>query len=259
MYRFLRWQDRGIVALVAVTALVVAGCGGNSATPAPSATPTSAASATATDSAGTNANAGLAGAAAALGNQNSYKFSMSLIGDFGSMLASLAGSTDTADNISGTITLMPDKQADINGSGFHIIETQGFDYMDLAGTGSFSQTPITNSMVDTFSPSTIFSNSIVASTFADWNLVGTESKGGVQADHYQADDAAVATYGSVLGITGATWTTDVWVAHDGGYLLSVNISAKAADGSMPYEMKFDITNVNDAGNKVAAPTNVTGA
>jgi hypothetical protein len=34
--------------------------------------------------------------------------------------------------------------------------------------------------------------------------------------------------------------------------------ATASDSSVPYEVQFDITNVNDAANKVTAPTNVTG-
>ena len=34
----------------------------------------------------------------------------------------------------------------------------------------------------------------------------------------------------------------------------MDIVAKESDGGQPYEVKFDITNVNDPANKVTAPT-----
>ncbi len=263
MSRFARRQGRRLTILAAVLTIAVAGCGSGSATPAPaSAAPSNATSTTATPAdTGAGNSAGLAGAATALGNLDSYKFTMSLVGDFGSLLGSLgaAGSANSPTDVSGTITFKPDKAADVTGSDFHIIEVGGFDYMDIGKTGNFSQTAITDSMVDTFAPNMIFANSMVASTLSDFDLVGSQQKNGIQADQYRANDSAVATYGSVLGLTGAQWTTDVWVAHDGGYLLSVDIEAKAADGTTAYQMKFDISNVDDAANKVTAPANVTGA
>ena len=47
--------------------------------------------------------------------------------------------------------------------------------------------------------------------------------------------------------------------HDRGYPVSVAVVAKNGDGSTAYEIKIDITKINDASNKVAAPANVTGA
>ena len=73
-----------------------------------------------------------------------------------------------------------------------------------------------------------------------------------------ATTAALAEYGSTLGVTVATWSADVWIATDGGYPVSMDILATASDNSVAYEIKFDITNVNDPANKVTAPTNVTG-
>ncbi len=145
-------------------------------------------------------------------------------------------------------------------AGFHIIEIGGFDYLDMTGTGAFLKTEASGtSMADSFSPATMFSSAIDTSTAGGYTKVGSENKNGVQADHYQASAADLAEYGSMLGVTGATWTADVWVAQDGGYPVSMSILAKATDNSVAYEIQFDITNVNDPANKVTAPTNVTGA
>ena len=133
-------------------------------------------------------------------------------------------------------------------------------YLDMTGTGAFLKTEASGtSMADSFSPATMFSSAIDTSTAGGYTKVGSENKNGVQADHYQASAADLAEYGSMLGVTGATWTADVWVAQDGGYPVSMSILAKATDNSVAYEIQFDITNVNDPANKVTAPTNVTGA
>ena len=60
-------------------------------------------------------------------------------------------------------------------------------------------------------------------------------------------------------VKGATWSADIWIAKDGGYPVSIAIVATAKDGTIPYETTFDLTNINDAANKVTAPENVMGA
>ena len=205
----------------------------------------------------------LSGAASAFSTISSYKFSMTLAGgDFGSILSALnpGSSSDNAPfTMSGTITLTPKKAADIDMAGFHMIEIDGYDYLDMGGTGSFFKTPASgSSLADSFSPSTMFSSAIDTSAGNGWTKVGTETKNGVSADHYQASTSALAEYGSSLGVTDATWSADVWIATDGGYPVSMDILATASDNSVAYEIKFDITNVNDPANTITAPTNVTG-
>jgi hypothetical protein len=92
-----------------------------------------------------------------------------------------------------------------------------------------------------------------------FDLVGTETKNGVSADHYQASGPALAELGSITGVAATTWAADVWIAADGGYPVSMAVVATASDNSLVYEVKFDLTNVNDPANKVTAPANVTGA
>ncbi len=205
---------------------------------------------------------GLSGAASAFSDIKSFKFSMTLAGgSFGSMLSALGGTgSDNAPfTMTGTITLAPEKASDINMAGFHIIEIGGYDYLDMSGSGSFFKSAASgSSMADSFSPQTMFSSALDTSSASGWSKVGTETKNGVSADHYQASTSVLAEYGSSLGVTDATWSADVWIAKDGGYPVSMAIMATASDKSVAYEIQFDLSNVNDPANKITAPTNVTG-
>jgi hypothetical protein len=269
MFRFAQRQTRGLLVFLAVMAIALSACGGSSTTASPNAAPGSSGGSNpgATGNSGAtnnNGGTGLNAAASAFANVNSYKFSMTLAGGtFSSMLSmlpALSASGNAPFTMSGTITVKPEKAADITIAGLHIIEIGGYDYIDMGGTGGFDQIPISGTrLADRFSPATMFSSAIDPSTAGGYNNVGTETKNGVQADHYQASSAALAELGSIAGITAATWTADVWIAQDGGYPVSMAIIGKADDNSIAYEVLFDITNVNDPANKVTAPTNVTGA
>jgi len=203
---------------------------------------------------------GLSGAASNFSNITSYKFTMTLAGgEFGSMLSAFGSGTsgDTPFTMSGTITVKPQKAADINMGGFHMVEIGGFDYLDMTGTGTFYKTAATSSsLADAFSPATMFSGLVGSSSSSGYGKVGSGSKNGVAADHYQASTEALAAYASTQGISDATWSSDVWIAQNGGYPVSMSIIATAADKTIVYEIKFDITNVNDQSNKVTAPTSV---
>ncbi len=84
-----------------------------------------------------------------------------------------------------------------------------------------------------------------------YKAVGEEQHNGMATVHYQADASIMSTYGSMLGVTGGTWSADVWLAKDGGY--PVGVSIKSTGGSATFEMTLDITNINDPANKVEAP------
>ena len=209
----------------------------------------------------------LGGAADALSNITSYKFSMTLAGgEFDSMLSGLSGLTGAGASsgapftMSGTITESPSKAADITMAGIHMIEVGGFDYIDLSGSGTFIKTDASSSsLANSMSPASMFSSTMDTSPTSGWSKVGSGTKNGVAADHYQADSAALGDYGSSLGISGATWSADIWIAQTGGYPVSMSILATASDKTVAYEIKFDITNVNSSSNKITAPTNVIGS
>jgi hypothetical protein len=248
--------------MFALFALAAGACSNSTSTASPAApTPTGTSGPVATG--GNGGSSGIAGAAANLSNISSYKFKMTLAGgSFGSLL-SMFGSSSTADNVpftvSGTVVTQPSQAADITLGTFHIIEIGGYDYTDM-GTGGFVKLAETGSgLAQSFSPQTLFSSSIDASTANGYSLIGTETKNGVQANHYQASQATLAEFGSILGVTGATWSADVWIAQTGGYPVSVAIVATAADKSLAYEMSFDLSNINDPSNSVTVPTNVSGA
>jgi hypothetical protein len=266
MVRFVQRQGRGLLVLPVVVAIALAGCSGGASTASPSASAETAAPtelATIAPAPPTEVATGptLAGAAGALSQLASYKFTMTLAG--GSVVAQIAMlpgtsimDTDAPVTIKGTVVTQPGSAIEVRIADFHMIAIGGFDYFDT-GVGGYTQASDTG-IADSFSPASEFSTAIDPSTVADYNDLGAESKDGVQAEHYQASSAALAYLASIAGVQG-TWTSDVWVAVDGGYPVSVAVVATAADKSIPYEILFDITDVNAAGNSVAAPTNVTGA
>ena len=69
-----------------------------------------------------------------------------------------------------------------------------------------------------------------------------------------ASDCAGVAFGldSLAGVSGATWTADLWLATSGGYPVSMAIIG-TKDSTVVYQVSFDITNINDPTNKVTAP------
>jgi hypothetical protein len=262
MFRFVQRQSRGPLILLTVVAVALSACGGSSATLAPGSS-NNGGNAASANAGGNGGGSGLSGAASAFSAIESYKFSMTLAGgDLGSTLSMLGGPSASGNapfTYNGTVTVKPEKAADISMAGFHIIEIGGYDYLDIGGTGSFVKTAVEGTgMTDSLSPIQMFQNVVDPSVISGYNEVGSETKNGVASDHYQASASALAAYGMMLNVTGATWTADVWIAQTGGYPVSMSILAKASDNSIVYEIQFDITNINDPANKVTAPTNVTG-
>jgi hypothetical protein len=250
--------------MIAAVTLAAAACSSSTGTASPAASATATPTGPAATSQTGNSDSGsvLGGAAANLANLTSYKFKMTVAGgDFGQALSLLgvAEATGAAPvNVTGTIVTNPAK-ADIHVASIHIVEVDGYDYMD-AGLGGFVKTQMTDKgWAVAVSPATMFTSSIGASTAGNFLKVDSGNKSGVNADHYQASSGAFDEQASILGISGATWSGDVWIAVDGGYPVSAAIVAKATDSSVAYEMTFDLSNINDPANSVVAPTNVVGA
>ena len=274
MFGVAQRQGRGLLILTAVAALALSACGGGSQTPAPSATDVnpSASLPIATSSPTGNGSPVLAGAADALASLTSYKFRMTQAGtDSVNQVADLTGNASSSNGsvmFNGTVILKPDKAAEVTTTGLHIISVGGFDYMDVGNAGfakmaadspgaspSSGASPSPASISDPFTPAQVFSDI----RMSGYSNVGSETKNDVSSDHYQAGASALAELGSVSGVKGATWSADIWIAKDGGYPVSIAIVATAKDGTIPYETTFDLTNINDAANKVTAPENVMGA
>lgn len=260
---------RGRVLLVSLAALAVAlgACGSSSGTPTPSGGP-------GTNEPGTSSQpSGPAGAARALGNLTSYKFTMTIAGgSLGDLIAGLPDATEGPFSVSGTVINKPEKAADVTVAGLvHVISVAGFDYLDVGLTGQFTKSKSGGtsepsggggsgvggpSLADSLSPAAVCSSVDLSSGFEN---VGSEKKNGVESDHYQATPSSLAQYASTLGITDANWTGDVWIARDGGYPVSFSIVAKdGATNAVVYQVAFDLSHINDSANSVTAPENVAG-
>ncbi len=265
MFGVAQRHGRGLLILTAVVAVIVSACGGTTPTAVPSATeaPTpSASQPAATSSPIGNGGPILAGAADALASLTSYKFHMTQAGtDSVNKLADIAGNASSTSangsvTFSGTVILKPAKAAEVTTTGLHVIFVDGFDYMDVGNGGAFSKIAAdTTSISDPFTPAEVYSKLRVSG----YSNVGSDTKNGVASDHYQAGASALAELGSVSGVRGATWSADLWIAKEGGYPVSIAILATAKDGTIPYQTTFDLSNINDASNKVTAPQNVLGA
>lgn len=81
-----------------------------------------------------------------------------------------------------------------------------------------------------------------------FHAVGTETKNGVSSTHYQGDASVGALLGAIAGVQG-TWTSDVWIANDGGYLVHSEAGAQAASGGEGggFKIVVDITSPNASG------------
>jgi hypothetical protein len=275
MLQVVRRRGRGLLVLTAVTAVAVSACGGSSSTQAP--TPSSGSTATiseatATPQASLQIVPGSQATVDAMAALTSYKFKMTQAGtDAVDTITNLTGEA-TADGtvaFTGTIVLKPARAADVTTTGLQIIFVDGNDYMDVGGQG-FGMTalptpgpsdgtgPTADEMLsqsDEFTPAAAYA----ALRLKGYAQVGTETKNGVECDHYQPSTAALAEFGSFLSIKNATWAADIWLARDGGYPVSLSIVATAKNGTIPYEVVFDLSNINDPANKVTAPENVIGA
>lgn len=111
-------------------------------------------------------------------------------------------------------------------------------------------------MFDSLGPEKIFA-SAYGSVGSGLLQVGTETKNGVPTVHYRADTAVLQQMATSLGGSNvADWSAEVWIATDGGYLVSAVQKGKVTSGDNEgdYLVSIDVTDINDPANKVEAPT-----
>jgi hypothetical protein len=200
--------------------------------------------------------------AQALSALDSFQFTEAIeggtLGDTLSLLP--AASTDNATfQLKGTFIHQPDKAADVTVAGsIHVINTGGFDYVDSDGTGYTQKDATGGSYADSLSPVAFFAAIDFSKGF---DSKGSETENGVDAEHFVANDAGVAALkqmGSVTGVPDAQWTGELWIDKNGGFPVKLAITATATGTTaVVFQRLFDITNINDAANKVTAPTTAT--
>jgi hypothetical protein len=80
-----------------------------------------------------------------------------------------------------------------------------------------------------FGPVTLFGKYFEALE-GNFTMVGPEPKNGVDTTHYQGDANVGALLAGISGFDG-DWTSDVWIANDGGFLVASEARGQAAGGA----------------------------
>lgn len=105
---------------------------------------------------------------------------------------------------------------------------------------------LANAMLMMFDPTLMLGAFGGANIAGVGGLVGTEDKNGVQARHVKIDPTTAAGFAASMP---AGSSIDIWVA-EAGYLVAWEMSGFEADSNI----SIQVTNVNDPSNKVERPT-----
>jgi hypothetical protein len=254
-------RTRWTPATVLTITLLVAACGGSSATPTPGSTSpaatTGSAATVAPASQGSGAT-GIGGAVTALGDLTSYKFAIGMAAEGAASFPALTAGGSL--KISGTVITQPAVAMDMAmtttdktgaSSTFAYKVVDGKAYMSMA-PDQWVETSAADaqSTIDSFKP-----ENFMASFGGVDNLqvVGDETKNGVATTHYKG--AAPTGIGSTFGLPTGTWTMEAWVAKEGGFLVSSALIGEATEGK--FSMTMDVTDLNSGDNKVEAPATFT--
>ncbi len=267
-----------LLSLAAIAALAVAACGGTataSVTPTetPSGAPATASPAAepsvtapseapvsqAPASASTGEGPDLEGATTALDSIRKYAIAMTISG----MMPTASGAS--AITMNGVV----DQDADAYefemsgfqglgapGSAIKFIVIGSDAWVDLLGTGSYMKQPggggAFDQMKTALSPSTLLGQ--FPTSGYELLKVADEEKNGIATTHYHAD---AAQNPQLVASIGADGVMDFWIAADGGYLVSMNMSgtmdAQGTGTPAPVEMSIDLSRVNDPSISIEAP------
>jgi hypothetical protein len=261
-----------VLVTILAALLALAACGGGStpaASAAPGATtaaaPSSGAAATNAPAASADAGGGinLGGAISALADLESYAFRMEMkaTGTSEFMLVPKDGSLV----MEGTVILKPEAKqaADITMTtvqsgaspavmGIRIVD--GMSYVNLGGD-QWMGTPVDDmaSEMSSYRPESMLGG---FSSVSGLSAVGDETKNGIATTHYKGEDST--GMASMFGLPDGAWTTEVWIAKSGGFVVSESITATAKAGADKgtFTMTIDLTKANDPSLAVKKPDNV---
>jgi hypothetical protein len=241
---------RAAAALLPI-ALLVAACGGSTASGAPSgsagaSSPAASAAQPSTPAAASPSAAGEASTPpigvipsfdvsqvlAGLSNVDSYKETITV---------------DGKEVFSATVVTKPTLARAITASGAKIVIIGDKAWMSQDGT-TYTSAPqaMVTPLIAAFDPSLMvgaFGSAAWAQASTD---MGAEQKNGVSAHHYRIDSSS--PNAALLGLPAGA-TIDVWIADD-GYLVAVETTGLGGGK----DMQIEITNVNDPANKVEEPS-----
>lgn len=267
MYPPSQSQSRPLaIGTMVLLAAMVAGCGSGAAdstTPSPTASSTvsdpASASGAESTAPGASADAGataLNAAAERLADVTSYRFSVRFSGQS-------AGATDSqAVTMEGTVVTEPERALEFSvrdeagggSSSLRYVVIGDEAWMDL-GDGGVVPFAVddADTLFEAYSPQSLFGQSYVG--YVDgMKAVGSEEKNGVGTTHYAADESTLGAVAAVYGGAAASWNMDVWVASNGGYLVSAVMGGdvSGADGGS-YEVSIDVFDIDSPSNVVTPP------
>jgi hypothetical protein len=250
-----------LLSLAAAAMLVVAACGSTApattnptdAASAAPATPAPSAAVVPTDAPASEAASGsdldLTGAAGALDSIEKYQIDMTISG-------LVPGVTEEI-TMTGIIDQPNDAyQIEMTGfsaipgaAAFSLIVIGDDAWMDAGGTGYMKQpggATAFDSVRTGFAPGALLTS--IPTTGIGWNKIGDETKNGVGAGHYHVDAGSVPAFAAELG---SDAEMDVWLADEGGYLVSMTLTGTQAGAAV--SMSMDLSRVNDASIAIEAP------
>ena len=264
-----------VLVLMLIAVLALGACGGGStpasssgsgATAAPGATtaPAATTAAAASDVPAASGAVNLGGAASSLDNLDNYSFKIVMASEGaseGMMGLIKAGGSITME---GTVVMKPAQAADVTMTlsdgttaskiGYRIIGNTA--YTSFGDTWMSTPASDAENAIDAFKPDKMLSG---YSSLAGLTKVGDEQKNGFATEHFSSTADPGAGASSIFGLPDATWKTDIWIAKDGGYVVSATMVAtgKTATGEAgSFTISVDVTAVNSPNVKIEAPANV---
>ena len=255
-----------LLIVAAAVVLAVAACGGSVSTTAPSETPAASVAPPAAEAPPSAPAASVAAdgpdvnaAAAALDDIDKYALDLNVSG----LMETASGAdgitmTGTVDREAGSYQFDMSGVAgleDLGGGSAVSFVVIGPDAWISTGDGNYIKAPggaaMFSSLEQALAPGTLL-GSIPPGSLDNLPAVGQEEKNGVATTHYHvtgADEAQVA-----LGL-GADSVVDVWIADDGGYIVSMAMEGTVPvnETPTPVTMSIDISRINDESMAIEAP------
>ncbi|HEX5239583.1 MAG TPA: hypothetical protein VFW20_01175 [Candidatus Limnocylindrales bacterium] len=272
-------RSRRVIAAFAVTAMLVGACGtaasqqpassstggGGGATAAPGGGGDGGATVAPGGAGGGTSGEGAFGAASsALDQLDSYKFDV----EINSSESSTIGSEGVT-SLKGAVVHKPQEESlldesvtDASGaitSESHYLIIGQDAWTKPTADGTYTTLPAVavagiTAALDAFRPEKLFGADF-GTLGSDYTMVGTETKNGVNCQHFQGG-ASIGTFFDALSGVQGSWQSDVWIAVDGGYLVSSNVQAQGATATSAgnFSIDVEITNVNDPSNVLTPPS-----
>lgn len=263
MRQSLRPAARTTIAAAIALGLLVAACGGGpspspAGTPSPTPSPATATpEATATPTASPTDGSGIdvSDAARAIENLSAYQLDVRIQGAF-------PGASALGDTV--TVQVIFDRDNDayqmtMSGAeglpGELSVIVVGDDAWVDVGTGTYLEQPggaaTFGASVEGFAPEALL-QSTAGNDLSGMTEIGEETKNGVATTHYRVEASSNPDLAEEIGEDGVF---DIWIAKDGGFLVSMTMSGEVdADGvRTPMEMSLDISRLNDPAINITAP------